>query len=103
MQISRIKLQFGHDFCFIFVLYYKKVMQLLKKITFGAAILFFLGSFAPFKITNTEEIKWYDWNEGVAKARAEGKIALIDTYTLIGAIGVRLWIKTLILMPRSSP
>jgi uncharacterized protein YyaL (SSP411 family) len=27
------------------------------------------------------EIKWYDWNEGVAKARAEGKIALIDTYT----------------------
>ena len=28
-----------------------------------------------------EEIKWYSFNEGYAKANAEGKIAIIDCYT----------------------
>jgi len=56
-------------------------MQLIKKITFGVCILFFLGSFKPLKTNITEELKWYDWNEGVVKAKREGKIALIDAYT----------------------
>jgi len=56
-------------------------MHLLKKITFGLFILFIMGSFVPAKKTITVELKWYDWNEGVIKARNEGKIALIDTYT----------------------
>lgn len=44
-------------------------------------LLFIVSSFSIIKSENTEEIKWYDWNEGVTKARNEGKIALIDTYT----------------------
>ena len=56
-------------------------MQLVKKITFGLFILFMLGGFTTLKTNTTNEIKWYDWNEGVVKARNEGKIALIDTYT----------------------
>lgn len=28
-----------------------------------------------------EELKWYDWNTGYAKAVKEGKIALVDAYT----------------------
>lgn len=56
-------------------------MQKLKKITFGLFILFMMGSFNTIKTAATEELKWYDWNEGVIKARKEGKIALIDTYT----------------------
>jgi len=56
-------------------------MQFIKKITLGVFILLALGSFKPQKTNITEELKWYDWNEGVIKAKREGKIALIDTYT----------------------
>jgi len=44
-------------------------------------ILFLLGSFTQPHANEGEELKWYDWNEGILKAKAEGKIALIDTYT----------------------
>jgi len=56
-------------------------MQTISKITFGLLLLLTLGSFAPLKTNSVEGVKWYDWNEGITKARAEGKIALIDTYT----------------------
>ncbi len=55
-------------------------MHFIKKITLGLVLLLALGSFST-ENSGIEEIKWYDWNEGVEKARKEGKIALIDTYT----------------------
>jgi uncharacterized protein YyaL (SSP411 family) len=57
-------------------------MQSIKKITFGVFMVLVLGSFSLLENNNTsEELKWYDWNEGVEKARKEGKVALIDVYT----------------------
>ena len=56
-------------------------MNFVKKITLGVFLLFIFGGFSTLKVNNETEIKWYEWNEGVEKARVEGKIALIDTYT----------------------
>lgn len=44
-------------------------------------MVLFLGSFTTPKTDEVPELKWYDWNEGIVKARAEGKVALIDAYT----------------------
>ncbi|NUM31054.1 MAG: DUF255 domain-containing protein [Bacteroidetes bacterium] len=52
-----------------------------NKIILFAGLLVIFCSFGYKKLQNTEEIKWYDWDTGVTKARNEGKIALIDTYT----------------------
>lgn len=30
---------------------------------------------------NTETLKWYSWNEGYVKAKADNKILLVDIYT----------------------
>lgn len=45
-------------------------------------ILLVLTAFT-FKSTQTpkQELKWYSWNEGYAKAVKEGKIVLVDAYT----------------------
>lgn len=51
------------------------------KILSLAVLLVFFSSFSFKNAQNAEEIKWYDWDAGVIKARKEGKIALIDTYT----------------------
>jgi len=56
-------------------------MKFILKVTYSALILFLLGSFTQPHANEGEELKWYDWNEGILKAKAEGKIALIDTYT----------------------
>ncbi len=70
----------GYTFCFIFVVYLID-MGIIKKILLGSAFLFFITSFSTKQNDAVEEIHWYDWNEGFVKARNEGKIALIDTYT----------------------
>ncbi len=52
----------------------------MKNILFVIAmsgLLVFSGSFKK----PTEELKWYDFNEGYQKAKKSKKIALIDTYT----------------------
>jgi len=56
-------------------------MKFILKVTYSTLILFLLGSFTQPHANEGEELKWYDWNEGILKAKAEGKIALIDTYT----------------------
>lgn len=56
-------------------------MNFIRKVTYSALILFLLGSFTQPHANEGEELKWFDWNEGILKAKAEGKIALIDTYT----------------------
>jgi uncharacterized protein YyaL (SSP411 family) len=56
-------------------------MKFILKVTYSALILFLLGSFTQPHANEGEELKWYDWNEGILKAKAEGKVALIDTYT----------------------
>lgn len=56
-------------------------MSFIRKVTYSALILFLLGSFTLPHTNEGEELKWYDWNEGIIKAKAEGKVALIDTYT----------------------
>jgi thioredoxin-related protein len=44
--------------------------------------LAFLMAFVPAKKPAPKaELKWYDWNEGYAKATKEGKIVLVDAYT----------------------
>ena len=68
----------------IFVLFsylYYTSMNWIKNWSVGLILLFSLGSFSLQKTGKEEGVKWYDWNEGVVKARNEGKIALIDTYT----------------------
>ena len=52
-----------------------------SRIILFAGLMLIFSSFSFKKIQTADEIKWYDWNEGVLKARNEGKIALIDTYT----------------------
>ncbi|MBR9859351.1 DUF255 domain-containing protein [bacterium] len=36
---------------------------------------------AAISDSQSEGIEWYDWNTGFAKARKEGKMAIIDCYT----------------------
>jgi thioredoxin-related protein len=53
-------------------------MKLFKSITLlSIAIL----AFSSFTFKADEKVKWYDFNEGVTKAKSEKKIALIDAYT----------------------
>ena len=56
-------------------------MQQIKLFTLSFISLLMLGSFSNAKLDTPSELIWYDWNEGVEKARKERKIALIDTYT----------------------
>ena len=56
-------------------------MKSLKNSAFGFFILFIMGGFTIIKTNDPSELVWYEWNEGVIKAKREGKIALIDTYT----------------------
>jgi thioredoxin-related protein len=57
-------------------------MKSFIKYALVASPLFLLMAFtyAPAKKADTE-LKWYDWNEGYAKAMKEQKIVLVDAYT----------------------
>lgn len=45
-------------------------------------LLLFLSAFGMTNsMVSNEELNWQSWNQGFPKAAAEGKIALIDTYT----------------------
>lgn len=44
--------------------------------------VFIFSSFTPAQSPTTkQELKWFGWNEGYAKAVKEGKIVLVDAYT----------------------
>ena len=49
----------------------------------------------------TTELKWYSWNEGYTKAKAENKILLVDIYT-DWCGWCKKWIKTPIQNPKLS-
>ena len=57
---------------------------MMKHVKYISIVLLFGMLFSGFVSgLNDEsgEIRWYDWNEGIKKARSEGKVAIIDTYT----------------------
>lgn len=63
-------------------------MKSLLKYTLLLTPLFFIMAFTPgtehksaVKKPEEAELKWYDWNEGYAKAMKEKKIVLVDVYT----------------------
>lgn len=49
----------------------------VKKLIYVLVCLVLVTSFKPAN----DELKWYDWNEGYALAKKQGKIVLVDAYT----------------------
>ena len=60
----------------IFLTIIKFFLIMMKKLFVTALMLF---SFII--ISNAQELKWYSWEEGYTKAKDEGKILLVDSYT----------------------
>ncbi|MCB9252232.1 MAG: DUF255 domain-containing protein [Flavobacteriales bacterium] len=56
-------------------------MHNIKQLILVFGLIFLMTGFNVKNTSDTPELKWYDWNEGVIKARNEGKVALIDAYT----------------------